>query len=203
MKIILLTIITSVGLSLSLDSTSLPKLNDAAETFKIGKQIWMAENLKVSTFKNGDTIIEAKTEEDWFNAGKNKQPCWCYFENDSLNNVQYGKLYNWYAVTDPRGLAPMGWHIPSEKEWSDLIDFIEPQPETDTFEFLAINFLPEIDTAGFLATNFGVNAAPKMKSVKGWEFNTGGNNESGFNGLPGGFRDDQGQFYGIGYASYW
>jgi uncharacterized protein (TIGR02145 family) len=81
----------------------------------------MVENLNVSTFRNGDPIPEAKTNEEWEKAGKNKQPAWCYYDNDPKNGAKYGKLYNWYAVSDPRGLAPAGWHVPSQEEWEILI----------------------------------------------------------------------------------
>ena len=87
---------------------------------KIGQQVWMAQNLNVDKFRNGDPIPEAKSEEEWIKAGNNKQAAWCYYNNDSSNGTKYGKLYNWYAVNDPRGLAPKGWHIPSDKEWDVL-----------------------------------------------------------------------------------
>ena len=91
---------------------------------KIGDQTWMSTNLNVSKFRNGDPIPEIKTEEEWINAGKNKQPAWCYYNNDPSNGSKYGKLYNWWAVKDPRGLAPEGWHIPSSGEFSYLNDMI-------------------------------------------------------------------------------
>ena len=81
---------------------------------------WMPGNLKVSKFANGEPIMEAKTTEEWHNAGKNKQPAWCYYNNDPKNDRKYGKLYNWYAVNDPRGLAPEGWHVPDDKEWNNF-----------------------------------------------------------------------------------
>lgn len=74
---------------------------------KIGEQIWMTANLDVSHFRNGDSIKEAKSIEDWINAGQNFEPAWCYFNNDPKNS-KYGKLYNLYAVSDPRGIAPNG-----------------------------------------------------------------------------------------------
>lgn len=83
---------------------------------RIGSQVWTTTNLNVVTFRNGDTIPEAKSEKDWETAGYNKQPAWCYNENNAGYGVKYGKLYNWYAVNDPRGLAPNGWHIPSDAE---------------------------------------------------------------------------------------
>ncbi len=87
----------------------------------IGKQIWMTENLNVDRFRNGDLIPEAKTYEEWEKAGSEERPAWCYYKNDSQNGKKYGKLYNWYAVGDARGLAPLGWRIPSLDEF-DLLD---------------------------------------------------------------------------------
>ena len=75
------------------------------------------KNLAVSKFRNGDTIFHAKTKQQWLNAGKNHIPAWCHYNNDSSLNETYGKLYNWYAVSDERGLAPFGWRIPKEKDF--------------------------------------------------------------------------------------
>jgi len=80
---------------------------------KIGNQIWMAENLDVGTFRNGDLIPEAKTKEQWLEAGNRKEPAWCFYKNTKF----LGKLYNWYAVSDQRGLAPNGYLIPTISEW--------------------------------------------------------------------------------------
>jgi len=90
-------------------------------TVKIGTQMWMTTNLNVSKFRNGDPILEAQTEEEWERAGKKKIPAWCYYDNDSKLDKKSGKLYNWYAVNDPRGLAPEGYHIPTEEDWNHLI----------------------------------------------------------------------------------
>ena len=90
---------------------------------KIGNQIWMNENLNVSNFRNGDPILEAETNEEWIRAAKEGSPAWCYYENNSVNGEKFGKLYNWYAVNDPRGLAPNGWHIPNINDWIKLIDY--------------------------------------------------------------------------------
>jgi uncharacterized protein (TIGR02145 family) len=134
----------------------------------------------VSKFRNGDVIPEAKTYEEWRNAGHRGLPAWCYYENKTENGEKYGKLYNWFAVNDPRGLAPDGWHVPSDNEWSILIDFLGGN-----------------DIAG-----------KKMKSTSGWNkislFKSGnGSNESGFTGLPGGYRDNDGSYYDIGTIGYW
>jgi len=91
---------------------------------KIGNQIWMTENLNLDRFRNGDIIPEAKTAEEWVATGNAKKPAWCYYDNDPKNGALYGKLYNWYAVNDMRGLAPSGWHVPSDEEWTAYsIDF--------------------------------------------------------------------------------
>jgi uncharacterized protein (TIGR02145 family) len=147
-----------------------------AQTVQIGTQVWMTKNLDVSTFRNGDPIPEAKTNEEWKIAGENKQPAWCYYDNDPANGAKYGKLYNWYAVNDSRGLAPTGWHVPSADEWKTLTDFLGGE---------------------------GV-AGTKMKSKSGWEKNGNGTNTSGFSGLPGGRRYSNGTlFYAIGNEGSW
>ncbi|MBM3161056.1 MAG: fibrobacter succinogenes major paralogous domain-containing protein [Bacteroidetes bacterium] len=146
-----------------------------SQTVTIGKQVWMTKNLDVATFRNGDPIPEAKTYEEWEIAGENKQPAWCYYKNDPANGAKYGKLYNWYAVNDSRGLAPTGWHIPSDAEWTELTDFLGGE-----------------DVAG-----------TKMKSKSGWEEDGNGTNESGFSGLPGGNRYDDDSFNDIGYNGFW
>ena len=90
---------------------------------KIGEQIWMTENLNVSKFRNGDIIHEAKTDEEWKKAGERGLPACCYYENNTVNGKKYGKLYNWYAVNDTRGLAPEGWKIPKVSDWDELQRF--------------------------------------------------------------------------------
>ena len=101
-----------------------PYLADADEKL-IGEQIWMTSNLNVAKFQNGDTIYEANTKAQWIKASKDKKPAWCYYQNNAQYEKKYAKLYNWYAVNDPRGLAPKGWHIPSSNEWEELISFIK------------------------------------------------------------------------------
>ena len=90
----------------------------------IGTQVWTTKNLDVATFRNGDAIPEAKTNKEWEAAGENKQPAWCYYENNTANGTKYGKLYNWYAVVDSRGLAPTGYHIPTDDEWTVLSTYL-------------------------------------------------------------------------------
>lgn len=87
---------------------------------KIGSLVIMNENLNVDKFRNGDLILEAETDLKWKTASDKGNAAWCYYNNDSENGGKYGKLYNWHAVNDPRGLAPVGWHIPSNAEWTDI-----------------------------------------------------------------------------------
>ena len=97
--------------------------NNISEGFNsvlIGQQEWMSKNLDVVRFRNGDVIMEAKTLDEWIRAGEKKQPAWCNYENDPINGIKKGKLYNWYAVNDKRGLAPIGWHVPTIEEWYQL-----------------------------------------------------------------------------------
>jgi len=154
----------------------------AAQNVSIGNQVWMTKNLDVSTFRNGDAIPEAKTEEEWYLAGENGEPAWCYYDNDPANGEKYGKLYNWYAVNDPRGLAPEGWHVPGDSEWTELVTFLGGK-----------------DLAG-----------SKMKMPLGWDDNSPevndlweGTNESGFSALPGGSRTAVGYFSILGGGGFW
>jgi uncharacterized protein (TIGR02145 family) len=139
----------------------------------IGDQVWMAENLNTDRFRNGDPIPEAKTKEEWKKARESKQPAWCYFDNDATKGVKYGKLYNWYAVNDPRGLAPSGWKVPTDQEWTQLLNTI------------------------------GSNPGKKLKSKSGWHENGNGTDTYSFVGLPGGFRYSEGAFDLPGNDAYW
>ena len=170
---------------LSITQKILSEIKPQYESIKIGNQEWMTINLDVDRFRNGDLIHQIKSDKEWENAGENGQPAWCYYDNDPENGKKYGKLYNWFAVNDPRGLAPEGWHVPSDEEWTILV------------EFLGGNDI----------------AVHKMKSVGSWEdwedevgeFQNGnGDNSSGFNGLPGGFRFSHGSFFNIrNFAFFW
>jgi uncharacterized protein (TIGR02145 family) len=130
---------------------------------KIGDQEWQMKNLDVDRFRNGDPIPHAITDEEWKAAGERGEPAWCYDDNDAENGKIYGKLYNWYAVNDVRGLAPEGWHIPTDGEWTTFTNYLGGQ---------------------------GVSGG-KMKSrgTAYWKSpNEGATNESGFSALPGGYR---------------
>lgn len=92
---------------------------------------WSFNNLDVSCFRNGDLIPEAKTTREWLEAGNNKSPAWCYFNNDSKTDKRFGKVYNWYAVNDHRGLAPDGLHIPNKDEFLTLMSILLEELELD------------------------------------------------------------------------
>ncbi len=147
------------------------------KSIKIGKQVWMAENLNVSTYRNGDSVLQVQNAETWNNL---ETGAFCFYENKVANGSKYGKLYNWYAANDPRGLAPKGWHIPSDAEWKQLIDYLGGE----------------------------IEASRRLKNNSGWNECDGksgnGNNNTGFSALPTGFRDFFGPFNSIGsYALWW
>ncbi len=111
------------------DNTTKPKIEVATqqgggvETVTIGTQVWMLKNLDVTTYRNGDPIPQVTDATKWANLTTG---AWCYYNNDPTMDTVYGKLYNWYAVNDPRGLAPQGWHVPDSSEWVQLITYLEP-----------------------------------------------------------------------------
>jgi uncharacterized protein (TIGR02145 family) len=145
------------------------------KTIKIGLQTWMAENMNVSKFRNGDLIPEFKTAIEWENAAKQSKPGWCYYEYDSKNGPLYGRLYNWYAVTDIRGFAPKGWHVPSDAEFQALCGFMGGEKL----------------------------AGQGLKNSTGWGENGTGTNESGFGALPGGGGTTSGSFKDLGKKAMW
>ena len=133
----------------------------------IGNQIWMTENLNIQYFSNGDLIPEARTIEEWNLALQNKAPAWCKYKNDITNEKKYGKLYNYFAVNSTKGIAPKGWHVPTQQEWVALAEFIKN--EGGGRSSLA-------SSAGWMVTN---------------GYNGNGNNTYGFSALPSGFRNDE------------
>src|SRR5204863_7930490 len=88
---------------------------------QIGTQVWMAKNLDAAIYNNGDPIPEVKDPTQWIGL---KTGAWCYYENNTANGTIYGKLYNFYALKDPRGLAPAGWHIPSHTGWQVVENYL-------------------------------------------------------------------------------
>lgn len=98
-------------------------LDDIPEV-RIGDQVWMARNFDGVIFRNGDSIPEIKSPEEWDLAAKTGKPAWCYYENDTSIGKKYGRIYNWYAVSDARGFSPVGWHVPTNNEWIKLENFL-------------------------------------------------------------------------------
>jgi uncharacterized protein (TIGR02145 family) len=148
------------------------KVGEEFKTVKIGNQIWMAENLNVDYYRNGDPIPEVKDDNQW---SKLNSGAWCYYDNDIANGKVYGKLYNWYTLKDARGLCPIGWHVPGDEEWTTLE-----------------NYLGGKEVAGGKLKSEKVWRSP----------NIGANNLSGFNGLPGGYRLYLGKCNDVGNIGY-
>lgn len=138
---------------------------------RIGGQTWMKSNLKVDVYQNGDEIPHVQDSFSWSNI---TYGAWCYVdEKDTI----YGKLYNWYAVDDSRGIAPKNWKVPSNDDWEILTDYLGGK-----------------DSAG-----------DKMKSKYGWKDSGGGSNSSKLNCLPGAGRTKTGSVFGTigGNVGYW
>jgi uncharacterized protein (TIGR02145 family) len=175
-KVLFAFLIASFVLYLNLNNSISQVIDKDGNTYKtvtIGKQIWMAENLNVEHYRNGDAIPQVQDKEEWdaLTTG-----AWCYYDNNSGNGTTYGKLYNWYAVNDPRGLTPDGWHVPTNDEWTKLT-----------------SFLGGVEVAGH-----------EMKTTSGWDENGNGTNSSGFTAIPGGYRNHEGYFINIGRnALFW
>ncbi len=157
-------------------------------SIKIGDQWWMAENLKVTHYRNGEAIPNVTDDATW---GGLTTGAYCNYDNDVNNGATYGGLYNWYAVNDGRNIAPDGWHLPSDEEWMQLEMYLGMnQTETDQINWRGT------DEGGKL----------KVRGTYYWDSpNTGATNESGFSGLPGGYRLGTGQFINNigGYAAFW
>jgi uncharacterized protein (TIGR02145 family) len=145
------------------------------EEVKIGNQIWMKKNLETDHYRNGDLIPQITDPTEW---NQTATGAWCYYNNDPVTGAVYGKLYNWHAVNDPRGLAPTGWHVAFQNEWEVLFDYLGG----DT---LAGGKLKEAGTTHWTAPN------------------TGATNVTGFTALPGGARSYNGSFANLGLWGTW
>lgn len=151
-------------------------------------QVWMVRNLDVTTYRNGDPIPEVTDPTEWDNLTTG---AWCYYKNDPAFGPVYGKIYNWYAVTDPRGLAPEGWHIPNNAEWIELVDCVGG--ESVAGGALKSTGTIELDPNGLIDEGAGLWASP----------NTGATNSSGFTGLPGGDNAGSNGFNRAGFDATW
>ena len=145
------------------------------KTVKIGNQTWMAENLSIATFKNGEEIYLTEDEEEWFVSGLDELAALAEFEQETSEGRKYIRFYNYFVLTDPRGIVPDGWRIPTDEDWR------------------------------ILAQTLGGEAAatPKLKSTAGWwTEEENGTNESGFNALPLGMVTDEGEFLSWNEGAY-
>jgi uncharacterized protein (TIGR02145 family) len=147
------------------------------KTIQIGTVTWMAENLRTTKYCNGNLIPNVTNENNWLIAGNSKSPAWAHYDNDDRNDYPYGKLYNWYTISDSRNICPCDWKVPSLEEWKLMIN------------------------------NLGSKAGGKMKTtaVGFWNNpNLGATNESGFSGLPSGTTWLNGEFRLKGEgAAFW
>jgi TonB family protein len=144
------------------------------KTIKIGDQIWMAENLKTNRYSNGDKIPSCQDDSKWANLEKG---AWCNSENLVQNDMIYGKLYNWYAISDVRNVCPIGWHVPSNRDWGILTHYLGGV-------IVAGNKMKSSDTSNWLSPNYSAT------------------NKSGFSFFPG-RRSKFGKFEEIGRYGYW
>jgi uncharacterized protein (TIGR02145 family) len=152
----------------------------------IGSQVWTTQNLSEARYRNGDIIPQVTVASQWNSLTTG---AWCWYNNDSATYAAtYGRLYNWYAVNDARGLAPQGYHIPSDAEWNKLVKYLDAGADTTC-----------------ISCTQSTIAGGAMKSTTGWNApNTGATNSSGFAGLPGGYREEVGVLFGsIDLYGYW
>jgi len=147
------------------------------KTVQIGRQVWMAENLRTTRYRNGEDIPYARASEAWTTEAVGMR---CAYDHDDALADRYGQLYNFYAVQDERGLCPSGWHVPSDEEWNELEGALG---------------LSSVDAKQSGAR--GIHGAA-MKS-EAWD----GTNSSGFSALPGGCRVSVSFFSYEGDFGYW
>lgn len=156
-------------------------------TVQIGTQTWMKTNLKTTRYRDGSSIPTGLSDSQWQSTTSG---AYAIYGNNAANDATYGKLYNWYAVADPRGLCPAGWHVPTDAEWKTL----ETQLGMPA---------SELDQTGWRGGTQNVGGKLKAVSSLWLSPNTGATDESGFSGLPGGFRNNIGYYYNIGDYGYW
>ena len=142
----------------------------------IGDQCWFAENLRTTVYADGTAIPEVTDNTAWSLLSTGAR---CYYDLDPGTSHGYGRLYNWYAVDDTRGLCPTGWHVPTDDEWTALETYLGANGHS------------------------GAEAAA-LRSTSGWSNSLNGTDDFGFSALPGGVRDSyDGYFYVAGYGGYW
>ena len=158
-------IISEVGITADIDGNQYP-------IFQIGTNIWMAGNLRVTRFNNGDQITEIISDNKWSNTRK---AAWSMYDNSLKYGKPLGYLYNGNAALDERNICPLGWHVPTDSDWENLIKTLGGSKE----------------------------AGIKLRATKGWLPTMNGTNVSGLKLLPSGSRNENGQFYGAGKVGVW
>lgn len=164
----------------SVRTADLDSITFSSPEVTICNQVWATKNLNVSTYRNGDPIPQVTDPTQWANLTTG---AWCYYNNDAANGPIYGKLYNWHAVNDSRGLAPTGWHVPTDIEWTTLTDCLGGESVAGG----------QMKATGTLEAGTGLWSSP----------NTSATNSSGFTALPSGIRYNGGPFAPIGSTASW
>jgi len=159
------------------------------QTVTIGTQVWMVENLKTTHYTNGDPIPNVIDSTIWQNLTTG---AYCNYNNDPINAQTYGRLYNWYTVSDIRKIAPIGWHMPTNAECTILTDYLSKNGYGHDGH--------EISIGKSMAATSGWFPSPYKGDVGN---DQASNNSSGFTGLPSGYRNDNGAFFGIGAVGFW
>jgi uncharacterized protein (TIGR02145 family) len=175
-----------------------PTAADISSTTTVFAQTWMTRNLNVSSYRNGEPIPEVKDPVVWANLTTG---AWCYYNNDSILGAIYGKLYNYAAVVDPRGLAPAGWHIPP-----DSVRVLQDNMSYADGDWIPLlrNLGGEVITGWHGIIKGGLWVAAQMKAISIWNNNgLQPNNLSGFTGLPAGQRNADGSFSSLGIIGRW
>jgi len=178
-------------------------------TVIIGDQEWMAENLRVTRYNNGDDIPTDLYHEDWANTTEGAYAIFPHEDEDGINSPEemveaYGKLYNWFAVVDTRGLCPQGWSVPSADDWTQLVDYVVSQG------------YPNDDWDNTNGAGNALKSCRQIDSDLGGDCDTSehprwisddthyGFDEFGFSALPGGYRLAIGYLYfALGGGGYW
>jgi uncharacterized protein (TIGR02145 family) len=137
------------------------------DTIKIGTQVWLQQDLKTTHYRDGSPIPLITNDSAW---SKLTNGAYCNYNNDTTSASVYGRLYNWYVISNPAGICPAGWHIPTDSEWTVLITYLGG----DSI------------------------AGASMKATTMWASNTGATNSSGFSGFPTGCRFYNGSFIDMG-----
>jgi uncharacterized protein (TIGR02145 family) len=152
------------------------------KTIVIGTQEWMAENLNTSIYRNGDAIPTNLDDATW---AATTSGAWAYYNNDASFACPYGKLYNWFTCVDARGLCPVGWHVPSDAEWTVLTEFLGGESVAGG----------KMKSTGTIEATTGLWNGP----------NTGATNSDGFSGVPTGLRHNTFGYYEQGgqYGYWW